>query len=311
MPTFPQFQRQRLCLRQASNQPHLARGRISAERACLRSWRIVMKLHRRQFLHLAAGAVALPAVSRLAWRRTYPTRPVRFVVGFPAGNASDILARLMGQWLSERLGQNFVIDNRPGAGSNIGTEVVVVRAAGRLHAASGRRVERNQCDALRKAQLRFHSRHSTGREHLRQPLSSWWSRHHFRPRRFPSSSPTRSPIRARSTWRRPAIGSPTHVLGELFKTMTGVDMVHVPYRSSFVPDLLGGQVQVVFAPITHLIALYPRRQAARPCGDDCDALGGAAGHPDRGRICAGIRGHRLVRHRRAEKHARRDHRQTQ
>ena len=85
-----------------------------------------MKLPRRQFLHLAVGAVALPAVSRFAWADTYPSRPVRFIVGFPAGNASDILARLTGQWLSERLAQNFVIENRPGAGGSIGTEVVVV-----------------------------------------------------------------------------------------------------------------------------------------------------------------------------------------
>ena len=84
-----------------------------------------MKLPRRQFLHLAAGAAALPAVSRMARAQTYPSRPVRIIVGFPAGNAADIVARLMGQWLSERLGQQFVIENRPGAGGNIGTEVVV------------------------------------------------------------------------------------------------------------------------------------------------------------------------------------------
>ncbi len=84
-----------------------------------------MKLLRRQFLHLAAGAAALPAVSRIARAQTYPTRPVRIVVGFPAGAAADIVARLIGQWLSERLGQPFIIENRPGAGSNIGTEAVV------------------------------------------------------------------------------------------------------------------------------------------------------------------------------------------
>ena len=87
-----------------------------------------MKLPRRQFLHLAAGAAALPAVSRIAWAQAYPTRPVRIIVGFAAGGGNDILARLMGQWLSERLGQPFVIENRPGAGSNIATEAVV-RAA--------------------------------------------------------------------------------------------------------------------------------------------------------------------------------------
>src|SRR3984885_1620937 len=84
-----------------------------------------MKLPRRRFLHLAAGAAALPAVSRLAFAQTYPARPVHIIVGFAAGGGVDITARLIGQWLSERLGQNFITDNRPGAGGNIGTEVVV------------------------------------------------------------------------------------------------------------------------------------------------------------------------------------------
>jgi tripartite-type tricarboxylate transporter receptor subunit TctC len=85
-----------------------------------------MKLpRRRQFLHLAAGATAFPAVSRFAWAQAYPSRPVRIVVGFPAGGGSDIIARLLGQWMTERLGQSFIIENRPGAGSNIGTEAVV------------------------------------------------------------------------------------------------------------------------------------------------------------------------------------------
>src|SRR6516164_7712526 len=84
-----------------------------------------MKLPRRQFLHLVAGAAALPALSRIAWAQTYPSRPVRIIVGFPAGGPNDIFARLMGQWLSERLRQPFVIENRPGAAGNIGTEAVV------------------------------------------------------------------------------------------------------------------------------------------------------------------------------------------
>src|SRR5436190_24041403 len=84
-----------------------------------------MKLPRRRFLHLAAGAAALPAMSRFAWAQAYPTRPVRLIVGAPAGGGFDIVARLMGQWLSERLGRSFVIENRPGAGTNIATEAVV------------------------------------------------------------------------------------------------------------------------------------------------------------------------------------------
>src|SRR5262245_59300834 len=84
-----------------------------------------MKLPRRQFLHLAAGAAALPAVSRIAWAQAYPTRPVRIIVGFPAGGQIDIIARLIGQWLSDRLDQQFFIDNRPGAASNIAAEAVV------------------------------------------------------------------------------------------------------------------------------------------------------------------------------------------
>src|SRR6478672_2043188 len=88
-----------------------------------------MKLPRRNFLHLAAGSAALPAVSRFAWAQAYPARPVRIVVGFPAGGTSDIVARVLGQWLSERLGQQFVIENRPGAGSNLATEAVARAAA--------------------------------------------------------------------------------------------------------------------------------------------------------------------------------------
>ena len=84
-----------------------------------------MKVPRRAFLHLAGGAAALPAVSRFAWAQAYPTRPVRFIVGYPAGGNTDIVARLIGQWLSERLGRPFIVENRPGAGSNLGTEAVV------------------------------------------------------------------------------------------------------------------------------------------------------------------------------------------
>jgi tripartite-type tricarboxylate transporter receptor subunit TctC len=111
-----------------------------------------MKLPRRQFLHLAAGPAALPAMSPIARAQAYPTRPVRLIAGFPPGGGTDIIALLIGQSLSERLGQPFVIENRPGAGSNTGTEAAV-RALGWLHAPRGHYSERDQRDTLRKAQF--------------------------------------------------------------------------------------------------------------------------------------------------------------
>ncbi len=125
-----------------------------------------MKLPRRKFLHLAAGAAALPAVSRIARAQAYPIaagahhrRPL------PPGGATDIIARLMGQWLSERLGQPFVIENRPGAGSNIGTEAVVRAPADGYTLLLVSAGERDQRDALRQAQFQFHPRHRAGRGH--------------------------------------------------------------------------------------------------------------------------------------------------
>jgi len=111
-----------------------------------------MKLPRRQFLHLAAGAAALPAVSDIARAQAYPTRPVRIIIGFPAGTTADIIARLLGQWLSERLGQPFLIEDRPGAASTIATEVVV-RAGRRPYAPLHHSGEPDQHRGLRQAQL--------------------------------------------------------------------------------------------------------------------------------------------------------------
>ena len=211
-----------------------------------------MKLHRRQFLHLAVGAVALPAVSRLAWADTYPSRPVRFVVGFPAGNASDILARLTGQWLSARLAQNFVIDNRPGAGGSIGTEVVVVAPPDGYtlllvvasHAMNAALYEKLNFDFIRDiapvASI-------CGNPYVMVVTPSFPAKTVPEFISYAKSNPGKINMASAG------IGGPTHVFGELFKATTGVDLVHVPYRSSFVPDLLAGQVQVVFAPITHLI----------------------------------------------------------
>ena len=221
-----------------------------------------MELPRRQFLDLAVGAVALPAVSRFAWADTYPSRPVRFIVGYPAGNASDILARLTGQWLSERLAQNFVVENRPGAGGSIGTEVVVVAppdgytlllvlASHAMNAALYKKLNFNFIrDIAPVASI-------CGNPYVMVVTPS-----------FPAKTVPEFIAYAKSNpgtinMASAGIGGPTHVFGELFKAAAGVDLVHVPYRSSFVPDLLVGQVQVVFAPITHLIA-YIRSGKLRP-----------------------------------------------
>ena len=153
----------------------------------------------------------------------------------------------MGQWLSERLGQQFVIENRPGAGSNIATEAVVRAPADgyTLLLVSAA----NAINATLYDKLNFNFiRDIAPVAGIIACPTSWWSIHRFRPRRFPSSSPMPRPIRARSTWRRPASEAASHVSGELFKMMTGVDMVHVPYRGTApaLTDLLGGQVQVMF-----------------------------------------------------------------
>ena len=212
-----------------------------------------MKPLRRQFLHLAVGAVALPAVSRFAWADTYPSRPVRFIVGYPAGNASDILARLTGQWLSERLAQNFVIENRPGAGGSIGTEVVVaappdgytlllVLASHAMNAALYKKLNFNFIhDIAPVASI-------CGNPYVMVVTPSFPAKTVPEFIAYAKSNPGKINMASAG------IGGVTHVFGELFKATTGVDLVHVPYRGSFVPDLLGGQVQVVFAPITHLIA---------------------------------------------------------
>ena len=188
-----------------------------------------MKLPRRQFLHLAAGAVAVAAVSRIAGAQSYPTRPVHIVVGFPPGQAADISARLLGQWLSERLGQSFVIDNRPGAASTIATEQVV-------HAPPDGYtllfvVASNYINATLKTNLPYN----------------------FIRDIEPVASTTRSPLvvvvnpslpvknipdliayakahPGKLNMASGGIGNSTHLAGELFKMMTGVDMFHVPYR---------------------------------------------------------------------------------
>ena len=201
-------------------------------------------LHRRQFLHLAAGVAAVPVLSGIAEAQTYPTRPVRIIVGFAAGGGADIVARLMGPWLSERLGQQFVVENRVGAGTNIATEAVA-------HAAPDgyTLLLINPANAINttfydKLQFRFHSRHRAGRKHLAGRLYYGGQSGLSRPRRFLNSSPMQRPIRASSISPQVGIGTSPHMSGEMFKMMAGIDMIHIPFRRVTCTDLLGGQVQV-------------------------------------------------------------------
>jgi len=207
-----------------------------------------MKLpHRRHFLHLAAGAAALPAVPRFAWAQAYPSRPVRIIVGQAAGSGSDTVARLIGQFLSERLGQPFVIENRPGAGGNIATEAVVrsspdgytlllVNSANTINATL---YEKLNFDFIRDiAPISGLATFSFVMEV--NPSLPTKTLPEFIV--FAKANPGKINMASAGS------GSTHHVSGELFKMMAGVEMVHVPYRGSSpaLTDLLAGQVQVMF-----------------------------------------------------------------
>jgi tripartite-type tricarboxylate transporter receptor subunit TctC len=207
-----------------------------------------MKVHRRQFLHLALAAAALPAVSRNAGAQTYPMRPVHLIVGLAAGTATDITARLMGHWLSERLGQQFVIENRPGAGSNIGTEVVVRAPPDGytlLEVSSANAMNASLYDNLGFNFIRDIALvASIGRAPFVVVVSP-----SFPARTVPEFIAYAKANPGKINMASTGNGTAQHVAGELFKSMAGVNMLHVPYRGNPLPDLLGGQVQVMFNPI--------------------------------------------------------------
>src|SRR5215470_12539481 len=200
-----------------------------------------MKLPRRQFLHLATGAAALPVASH--WAQAYPTRPVHIIVGFPGGSASDTTARLIGQWLSERLGQPFVIENRPGAASNLAAEAVVhappdgytlllVTSVNAINANLGFDFIRDIVPVARLVQ-------GPGVMEV-NPM--------FPAKTVPEFIAYAKANPGKINMATAGSGSMLHVYGELFKMMAGVDMVPVPYRGAppAVTDLIGGRVQVVF-----------------------------------------------------------------
>jgi tripartite-type tricarboxylate transporter receptor subunit TctC len=214
-----------------------------------------MKLPRRNFLHLAAGAAALPVMSRAAGAQAYPSRPVRIIVGFAPGGGVDIIARLIGQWLSERLGQQFIIENRPGAGTNIATEAVVrappdgytlllVNAANAVNATFYDNLNFNFLRDIAPVAaitvvpnvLLVHPSVSA------KTVPELIAYAKANPRKLNMASG--------------GVGGPSHVWGELFKMMAGIDMLHVPYRGAApaMTDLISGQVQVMFGSMPASIA---------------------------------------------------------
>src|SRR5262245_11219173 len=213
-----------------------------------------MKLPRRNFLHLAAGAAALPAVSRVAWAQTYPSRPVRIIAGFPAGGGVDITARLIGQWLSERLGQQFIIENRPGAGSNIAAEAVVrappdgytlflATPANAINATLYENLSFNfirdiaPVGALMRVPLVMVVNPSLATKTVPEFIA------------FAKANPGKVNMGLGGT------ASVDHVAGLLFQKQTGTRFQLVPYRglAPALTDLLGGRVQVIFSSIAAAI----------------------------------------------------------
>jgi tripartite-type tricarboxylate transporter receptor subunit TctC len=218
-----------------------------------------MKIPRRQFMHLAAGGAALPAVSRIACAQAYPTRPVRVIVPYAAGGATDIMGRVVGQWLSERLGQQFVIDNRPGAGTNVGTEAVV-------HAPSDG-YSLLVCDASSAINATLYDKLNFNFIRDVAPVASIV--------RLPYVVLSHPSVPANTlaefityTKANPGkinmasagIGSPTHVSGVLFQMMANINMTHVPYRGAApaTTDLLSGQVQFFITSILTQLIEYIR-----------------------------------------------------
>jgi tripartite-type tricarboxylate transporter receptor subunit TctC len=205
-----------------------------------------MKFPRRKFLQLAAGAVGLPAVPRAAFAETYPARPVHLIVGFSAGGPQDIVMRLMCQWLSERLGQSFIVENRPGAGGNVGAEYVVHATADGYTLLSVSSPNAINATLYTNLNFNFIRDITPVGSIMRVPLVMEVN---------PSVPVTTIPefiayVKAnpgKISYASAGIGTPQHVSAEMLKMMTGIDMVQVPYRGAApaLQDLIGGQVQVM------------------------------------------------------------------
>jgi tripartite-type tricarboxylate transporter receptor subunit TctC len=204
--------------------------------------------HRRKFLRLATGAATLPAVSRIARAQAYPARPVRLVVGYAAGGGTDITARLIAQWLSERLGQQFIIENRPGAGTNIATEAVARAPPDGytlLLATTGNAIN---ATLYQKLNFNFVRDIAPVGSIIRVPLVMVVNPS-LPVKSVPEFIAYAKANPGKINMASGGAGGPDHLSGELFKTMAGLNMLHVPYRglSPALTDLLGGQVQLIFS----------------------------------------------------------------
>jgi tripartite-type tricarboxylate transporter receptor subunit TctC len=235
---------------------------------------------RHRFLQAATSAIALPFVSRLAEAEAYPSRPVRLVVAFPAGGVSDIVGRLVGQWLSERLGQPFVIEDRGGAGSNLGTEVVVNAAPDGytlLLDDSSNAINASLYPDLSFVFLRDIAPVAAvfGAPHIMEVNPSLPVKTVAEFIAYAKAHPGEINMASAGT------GTLFHMAGEPFKMMTGTDMTHVPYRGAApaLTDLIGGQVQVMFDNAASSVA-PARRPAAAAGGDDGNAHGRVSGRTD-------------------------------
>jgi tripartite-type tricarboxylate transporter receptor subunit TctC len=209
-----------------------------------------MKLPRRKFLHLAAGVATLPAASRFAWAQTYPTKPVRLIVGFAPGGTTDIAARLMGQWLSEQFGQPFIIENRTGAATNIATEAVVRAPADGYTLLTVTAANATNATLYERLGFNFIRDIAPVAGIMRFPLVM-----QVNPS-FPAKTVAEFITHAKSnpgkiSFGSGGVGSSLHLAGELFKLMAGIEMIHVPYRGGApaMTDLMGGQIQVLFNPV--------------------------------------------------------------
>ena len=223
-----------------------------------------MKLPRRTFLHLAAGAAAVPALSRFARGDTYPSRPGRIVVGFPPGTSSDICARLIGQWLSEHLGQQFVVENRPGAGTNIAAETVVQAAPDGYTLLWVTQTNAINTTLYHSLKFNFIKDIEPVAGVIRVP-TVMMVYPGLPAKTVPEFIAYAKANPGKINMSSPGIGSANHVLGELFQMMTGTKLTHVPYKGSQFPDLISGQVQVTFNPLPSSMG-FIKNGKLRPLG---------------------------------------------